>query len=46
MAEIENVVADFEVSEHYTEADKKTVRRMRLNGEIIGGLVVEDHRDA
>ena len=40
-----NIIEDFEISnKRYTAADKKIVRNMQLNGEIIGGLVTEDHR--
>lgn len=41
-----NWLEDFEISnKRYTEADKKIVRNMTLNGRIIGGLVTEDHRE-
>lgn len=41
-----NWIEDFEISnKRYTAEDKKTVRAMQLNGQIIGGLVTEDHRD-
>ena len=40
-----NCIEDFEISnKRYTTADKKIVRMMQLNGQIIGGLVTEDHR--
>ena len=43
--EILNYIEDFEISnKRYTSEDKKVVRNMQLNGEIIGGLVTEDHR--
>lgn len=43
--ELLNIIEDFEISnKRYTSADKKIVRNMQLNGEIIGGLVTEDHR--
>jgi hypothetical protein len=45
--EILNIIEDFEISnKRYTTADKKIVRNMQLNGEIIGGLVTEDHRQS
>jgi hemoglobin-like flavoprotein len=45
--DILNIIEDFEISnKRYTAADKKIVRTMQLNGEVIGGLVTEDHRDA
>ena len=43
--EILNIIEDFEISnKRYTSEDKKIVRNMQLNGEVIGGLVTEDHR--
>ena len=43
--EILNIIEDFEISnKRYTEADKKIVKTMCLNGKVIGGLVTEDHR--
>ena len=43
--EILNIIEDFEISnKRYTSEDKKIVRAMMLNGQIIGGLVTEDHR--
>lgn len=43
--ELLNVIEDFEISnKRYTEEDKKIVRNMVLNGEVIGGLITEDHR--
>ena len=45
--EILNIIEDFEISnKRYTSEDKKIVRMMQLNGEIIGGLVTEDHRQS
>jgi hypothetical protein len=44
--EILNIIEDFEISnKRYSSEDKKIVRAMQLNGEVIGGLVTEDHRD-
>ena len=43
--EILNIIEDFEISnKRYSAEDKKIVRNMQLNGQIIGGLVTEDHR--
>ena len=43
--EILNVIEDFEISnKRYSSEDKNIVRNMMLNGEVIGGLVTEDHR--
>lgn len=43
--ELLNIIEDFEISnKRYSAADKQIVRHMMLNGEIIGGLVTEDHR--
>jgi hypothetical protein len=40
-----NIIEDFEISnKRYSSEDKKIVRNMQLNGEVIGGLVTEDHR--
>lgn len=40
-----NIVADFDISNQgYTEADKKSIRELVLNGETISGLVTEDHK--
>lgn len=40
-----NIIEDFEISnKRYSAEDKKIVRNMQLNGQIIGGLVTEDHR--
>jgi hypothetical protein len=44
--ELNNIIEDFEISNtRYTAEDKLTVRNMYLNGELIGGLVTEDHRE-
>lgn len=42
-----NIAGDYEISNRgYTEQDKKDIRRIRLNGEIVSGLVTEiDHPD-
>lgn len=41
-----NIIEDFEISnKRYSAADKQIVRNMMLNGELIGGLVTEDHRN-
>lgn len=43
--EILNCIEDFEISnKRYTSTDKKIVRTMQLNGQVISGLVTEDHR--
>ena len=43
--EILNIIEDFEISnKRYSSEDKKIVRNMMLNGQVIGGLVTEDHR--
>ena len=40
-----NIIEDFEISnKRYSTADKQIVRNMMLNGEIIGGLITEEHR--
>lgn len=40
-----NIIEDLEISNtRYTEKDKDIVRKMWLNGRLIGGLVTEDHR--
>lgn len=40
-----NIIEDFEISnKRYTDADKKIVKAMMLNGRVIGGLVTEEHR--
>lgn len=45
--EILNIIEDFEISnKRYSSEDKKIVRAMMLNGQVIGGLVTEDHRQA
>ena len=42
---LDNILADFEISNKaYGPEDKKVVQNMVLNGEVIGGLVTEDHR--
>ena len=39
-----NIAGDFEISNlAYTEQDKKDIQKLRLNGEIVGGLVTEMH---
>ena len=41
--ELSNIAADFEISNRgYTNEDKKTARNLRLNGQVVGGLVTED----
>ena len=43
--EILNIIEDFEISnKRYSAEDKKIVKAMMLNGQVIGGLVTEDHR--
>jgi hypothetical protein len=43
--EILNTIEDFEISnKRYSAEDKDIVRKMELNGEVIGGLITEDHR--
>lgn len=45
--ELLNYLEDFEISnKRYTQEDKKIVRTMQLNGEVISGLVTEDHRQS
>ena len=40
-----NIIEDFEISnKRYSASDKQIVRNMMLNGEVIGGLITEDHR--
>ena len=40
-----NIIEDFEISnKRYTDADKKIVKAMMLNGQVIGGLITEEHR--
>lgn len=42
---LHNIIADDEISNRkYSEEDKIIVRNMMLNGQVIGGLVTEDHR--
>lgn len=42
---LHNIIADDEISNRkYTAEDKIIVRNMMLNGQLIGGLVTEDHR--
>lgn len=45
--ELSNIAADYEISNKgYTESDKRIARAIRLNGEILKGLVTEDeHKD-
>ena len=41
--EISNIAADFEISNKgYTDADKATIRSIRMNDKILRGLVTED----
>ena len=43
--DLHNIIADDEISNRkYSEEDKIIVRNMMLNGNVIGGLVTEDHR--
>lgn len=45
MHELLNWIEDFEISnKRYSEADKQIARELKLNGEVITGLVTEDHR--
>ena len=45
--EILNCIEDFEISnKRYTAADKQIVRNMQLNGNLIQGLITEEHRDS
>lgn len=40
-----NIIADFEISnKKYTSEDKKIVSDMYLNGELIGGMITDEHR--
>lgn len=40
-----NIIEDFEISnKRYTDADKKIVKAMTLNGKVISGLITEEHR--
>jgi hypothetical protein len=45
--ELSNIAGDYEISNKgYTEKDKRIVRAIRLNGEVLKGLVTEDdHED-
>lgn len=43
--ELLNVIEDFEISnKRYSSADKQIVKNMTLNGEVIAGLITEEHR--
>jgi hypothetical protein len=43
--QIMNIIEDFEISnKRYTDADKKIVKAMTLNGRVISGLITEEHR--
>ena len=43
--QILNIIEDFEISnKRYTNADKKIVKAMTLNGKVISGLITEEHR--
>ena len=45
--EILNIIEDFEISnKRYTSDDKKIVQNMQLNGQVISGLITEDHRQS
>lgn len=45
--ELANTLEDFEISNtRYTEEDKKVVSMLRINNEIIPGLITEEHRQA
>ena len=45
--EVLNIIEDFEISNKgYTAEDKKIVKNMQLNGEVISGLITEDHRQS
>lgn len=40
-----NIIMDFEISnKKYSAEDKITVKNMWLNGQVIGGLITEEHR--
>lgn len=40
--DLSNVLEDFEISnQRYSAEDKKTVQNMRLNGQLIGGLITD-----
>ena len=42
-----NIIEDFEISnKRYTDADKKIVKAMTLNGRLISGLITEEHRQS
>lgn len=44
---LNNIIEDFEISnKRYNSRDKRIVNTMTLNGEIIGGLITEEFRDA
>lgn len=45
--DLSNIAADYEISNKgYTEKDKRIARAIRLNGEVLKGLVTEDdHED-
>ena len=44
--EILNIIEDFEISnKRYSAEDKQIVKNMMLNGEVIGGLITEEHRN-
>lgn len=42
--EVDNRAADYEVSKYYDPEDIKLIENLYLNGEIIGGLVLESQR--
>ena len=45
--EILNIIEDFEISnKRYSAADKKVVKMMQLNGQVISGLITEEHRQS
>ena len=46
-SDIANIAGDYEISNRtYTDQDKKDIRKIRLNGQIVSGLVTEiDHPD-
>lgn len=47
MHDIENIVADYEISnKRYSEDDKNIARHIWINGQVIKGLVTEDARKA
>lgn len=42
-----NIIMDFEISnKKYSAEDKIIVKNMWLNGQVIGGLITEEHRQA